>query len=539
MFRIVAARRCALVVLCAACLSPARGEAATHTVPAGGDLQATLNQAQPGDVILLTAGATYTGNFRLPVKPGTAFITVRTDAPARDLPAPGVRMTPGHASLLAKIKSPNTSAALTAAPGSHHWRFELLEFQANANGVGDIIVLGTSGSTQTELSQMPHTLIFDRVYIHGDPVVGQKRGIALNSGAAEITNSHISDIKTVGQDTQAIGGWNGSGPYLIENNHLEAAGENVMFGGADPTIPNLVPSDITIRRNLFTKPLQWRQERWQIKNAFELKNARRVLIEGNTFEHVWRAAQVGFAVLFSTRNSGGRAPWSVVEDITFQYNIVRHAGNGINIAGYDDNHTSQQGRRYRIAHNIFYDISSSWGGTGIFLQLGHEPRDVVVEHNTVVHTGTVVSVYGSSRDKFANVNGFMFRNNLMRHNLYGVKGDGSGVGQQTFADYFANSVFEGNALAGGDPSRYPAGNMFPTVAEFEASFVNAAAGNFTLVPGSPFRTAASNGRPLGADVSRVTAALAGQATSGGDEGRAVCRPGRFCAPQDPYSKPRP
>ena len=45
-------------------------------------------------------------------------------------------------------------------------------------------------------------------------------------------------------------GWNGPGPFLIENNYLEAAGENVMFGGSDPSIANLVPSNITIRRNL-------------------------------------------------------------------------------------------------------------------------------------------------------------------------------------------------------------------------------------------------------------------------------------------------
>ena len=51
--------------------------AATHNVPAGGDLQAALNAAQPGDVITLAPGATYTGNFRLPVKNGDAYIVVR------------------------------------------------------------------------------------------------------------------------------------------------------------------------------------------------------------------------------------------------------------------------------------------------------------------------------------------------------------------------------------------------------------------------------------------------------------------------------
>ena len=60
--------------------------------------------------------------------------------------------------------------------------------------------------------------------------------IALNSGDTQIINSYISDIKGEWLDTQAIAGWNGPGPFLIENNHIEAAAENIMFGGSDPAI---------------------------------------------------------------------------------------------------------------------------------------------------------------------------------------------------------------------------------------------------------------------------------------------------------------
>ena len=63
-----------------------------------------------------------------------------------------------------------------------------------------------------------------------------------------------------GLDTQAICGWNGPGPYTITNNYLEAAGENILFGGADPSIPNLVPSNITVTGNYLTKQLAWESE---------------------------------------------------------------------------------------------------------------------------------------------------------------------------------------------------------------------------------------------------------------------------------------
>jgi hypothetical protein len=457
--------------------------AATHTVPAGGDLQAALNAARAGDVIVLAAGATYTGNFRLPVTSGDRFITIRTGG-GRQLPAAGTRIDPTHAPLLAKLQSPNTSAALATAPGAHHWRIELVEFLANAKGMGDIIRLGDGGSAQTDLAHLPRHLVLDRVYIHGDPAVGQKRGIALNSGYTEIVNSYIADIKSVGQDSQAIAGWNGSGPYLIENNYLEAAGENVLFGGADPKIWNLVPSDIVVRGNLMSKPVAWRTEKWQVKNAFELKNARRVLIEHNIFEHVWKAAQSGYAILFTTRNQDGDAPWSTVEDVTFRHNTVRHAGNAINILGRDDIHPRAQGARYTISDNLFYDIDgSAWRGAGIFLQIGGEPRDIVVERNTVFHTGNVIMAYGRRNGQPVVTDGFVFRDNLVRHNKYGVIGESAGIGRSTLNSFFTRLVFEGNVLAGGKASQYPANNHFPSVEEFEASFVDPAAGNFALVPG--------------------------------------------------------
>ena len=98
-------------------------------------------------------------------------------------------------------------------------------------------------------SQVPYALIIDRVYVHGDPLFGQKRGISLNSRDTEVINSYVSECKAIGQDSQAIGGFNGPGNYRIENNYLEGATENVLFGGSDPTIPNLVTTDITFRHN--------------------------------------------------------------------------------------------------------------------------------------------------------------------------------------------------------------------------------------------------------------------------------------------------
>src|SRR4051794_6599279 len=101
--------------LCLSILSTT-ASAATIVVPAGGNLQAALNAAQPGDVITLAPGATYVGNFVLPNKGAVNdFITVRSAAPDASLPPAGVRVTPADAALLPKLRSANNSSALRTA----------------------------------------------------------------------------------------------------------------------------------------------------------------------------------------------------------------------------------------------------------------------------------------------------------------------------------------------------------------------------------------------------------------------------------------
>src|SRR5215203_4288215 len=244
------------VLLC--CAAP-RVDAATIYVGEGDSLQEALNAAQPGDTILLAQGVEFVGTFVLPVKAGTDWITLRVSTPDDVLPAAGVRIHPTHAPLLARLRSPTIdTAALRTAPGAHHWDIRYLEFAANPMGTGDMIQLGDGSSAQNSLDLVPHHLRLSHVYVHGDPAVGQKRCIALNAAEVTITDSYVADCKSTTQDSQAIAGWNGPGPFTIENNYLEGAGENVMFGGADPAIPDLVPSDITFRRNLVSRPMAWR-----------------------------------------------------------------------------------------------------------------------------------------------------------------------------------------------------------------------------------------------------------------------------------------
>jgi len=478
-------------------------------VPAGADLQTYINRARPGDVLFLEPGATFIGNFTLPALPEqpsgipAQYITIRSGADNSQFPTAG-RVTPEHAQWMPTIRSPNGSSALATKPGAHHWRLQWLAFAANSGGAGNIISLGDGGETQRDRADVPHHLELDGLIIRGDPSQGQKRGIALNSADTVIRNSDIRDIKAAGQDSQAICGWNGPGPFVIDNNYLEAAAENVMFGGSDPAIRDLVPSEITIRRNYVTKPLAWRGSRWTVKNLLELKNARRVVIESNVFENNWVAAQTGYALLFKPVNQDGKAPWSDVSDITVQYNIVRHVSTAISILGTDYEHPSAHMRGLQIRHNLFYDVDAGrWGGDGRFLLIGGGPADIVVDHNTVIQSGSVVQFYGTQNGRPWMIDNLHFTNNLTRHNQYGIIGESVGIGKSAIVAYVKGDEFRRNVIAGGDPSRYPPDNLFPSVAELMSEFVDSAHDDYRLRTSSRFSAAATDGSMLGANLEEL------------------------------------
>ncbi len=468
--------------------------ARTVFVPEGGHLQAALDAAQPGDTILLQPGAVYAGSFILGAKNGDRVVTLRT-APTAGAPGEGGRITPADAPALATIRSGTTEPAMQTEPGAHHWRVMLLEFQATAYGQGEIVRLGDGSPAQHSLAQVPHDLVLDRVYIHGDAANGQKRGVALNSAATTITGSYIADIKSVGQDSQAIAGWNGPGPYQITNNYLEASGENILFGGADPSIPNLVPSNITIADNHVAKQPSWRGGLWSVKNLLELKNARHVSVVRNTFEYTWQAAQAGYAILFTVRNQGGACPWCQVAYVRFEQNVVRHSGAGFQILGTDNIYPSLQTHDIEIRDNLINDIDPwQWGGNGYFLTLTGGPGPVTIDHNTIIsdHASGLVQLDGSP------IPDFRFTDNLARHNAYGFIGTDHGVGNDSIAWYLPGATIAWNVLAGANPSRYPANNAFPSDDAFESNFVSYATGDYRLVPLSTWLNAGDDGRDLGA-----------------------------------------
>lgn len=392
----------------------------TLSVPAGGDLQAALDAAQPGDTVSLAAGAIFRGNFILRRKAGSEWIVVRS-ATSDEVLRPGARVTPASAPVMARLVTPNGAPALQAAPGARRYRLIGLELTVAAD-VARVRQIVAFGGLQSTLSGTPSDLILDRCYVHGRPDAEVFRGILLNSGAAAVVDSHVSEIHVAGSDSQAVLGYNGPGPFKIVNNHLEAAGENVMFGGGDPRIADLVPSDIEIRRNHLVKPLQWRRgeaeagTRWTVKNLLELKNAQRVLIEGNVLENVWAESQGGAALVLTPR-SDGAAPWTVVQDVMVRHNLIRNALGGFGGQAVDDGHPTRPLRRIAIVNNLWLAVDRAF--FTIAVPAAAPVEDLVVDHNTAVPTRYFS--YDIDPARSPALVRFQYTNNLTGFGVFGVK----------------------------------------------------------------------------------------------------------------------
>ncbi|HEX4346661.1 MAG TPA: right-handed parallel beta-helix repeat-containing protein [Vicinamibacterales bacterium] len=460
------------------------------SVKTAADLQAALNAARPGDTILLDAGATYVGHFVLPARADgsdTRVITLKTGGP--EILPEGRRMVPAAAAKLAKLQSPDGQAVLQTAPRAKYWRITLVEFMPNADPMSDIITLGDGSSAQKTLADIPSDITLDRVYVHGDANRGQKRAIALNSQHTTISNSYIADIKAVGQDAQAIAGWNGPGDYTIVNNYVEGAAENILFGGADPSILNLVPTHILIQGNTISKLVAWRGSSWQIKNLIELKNANDVTIDGNVIEHNWAAAQTGYAILMTVRNQDGGCPWCEVQQVQFTSNVVSDVEAGINILGTDDTHVSQQTVGLTFSNNIFDGV-----GGGYCILITHTPKDVVFDHNTII-----ASAFSGILEMENTVDGFAFTNNLTSVGQYGIFAAGKASGNDSIKAALPGAQVTANVLAGGNANVYPPGNFFPSVNDLQSQFVDFANHDYRLKPTSPWAHSGTDGKDPGAN----------------------------------------
>lgn len=545
--------------------TPAPGN--TIRVNAGGDFSDALENASCGDTIELQAGQSFSGTFMLPAKPcdDQHWIIIRTSASDSLLPPEGTRITPCYAGVGVLPGRPSFQCASKAnvmatlivnrsggsgpllfASGANHYRLIGLQITRLA-GNGPIIDLVLPQGT------MDH-IVFDRVWIHGTAQDETRRGIYL-SGATNvaIVDSFFSDFHCIAvtgtcTDSQAIAGGSSvfpSGPLKIVDNFLEAAGECVLFGGG---VSTTTPADIQIAHNHFFKPIIWLAgepgfvggasgKPFVVKNHFELKNATRVLFEGNILENNWGGfTQNGFSIVLTAKGNTATKESTVnlcsiceVTDVTIRYNTISHVGAGFMIAtaltiGNGLGVPALAGARYSIHDVVLNDIdASNYKGSGtLALFLNDWPRnvlnDVTISHITAWPDVHLFTLQNSLSDP--KMHGFVFTNNIVGSGRYPVWAAGGGAlncakSVAPIADLtncFSNSNFSSNLIVGSPKaypaSHWPAENYF--VSDYEAiGFTNYNDQDYQLVPSSSFSNKGSDGKDLGADVNAIATATAG------------------------------
>jgi hypothetical protein len=213
---------------------------------------------------------------------------------------------------------------------------------------------------------------------------------------------------------------------IVDGCYLDASSENILFGGGDPAREEDIPSDILIRRCTLTKPVSWRSlPDANVKNLFELKNAKRVTLEECDLSFSWVQGQDGFAILLTVRNQDGNAPWSTIEDVTIRGCTVRHAAGGVQILGSDYTYPSGRMTRVRLLDNVFCDLGPDWGWNGRSIQIegGDDLEFVGNSFRGIVSCGFYfIDGYASP------CRGFVVRNHDMDEGDYGICADGGLLG---------------------------------------------------------------------------------------------------------------
>ena len=541
--------------------TPAPG--ASHNVATMASLQSTLNSAQCGDTILLQAGSTFQGTLVLPAKncDDNHWIILRTNAPDSALPPEGTRLTPCYAgvtslpgrpsfscsssnNVMAQIAFSGTgSGPIVLADGANHYRLMGLEITRGTpkTTVYNLVISESGGASDH--------IVIDRSWIHGTAQDETARGVML-SGTTNfaIVDSFLSDFHCIAisgacGDSQAIAGGLGDktmGPYKIVNNYLEAAGENIIFGGGQAT---RTPEDIEIRHNHFFKPLIWMKgtagfvggrdgHPFIVKNHLEFKNAARVLVEGNVMENAWGGfSQFGFSILLTPKNQNGHCPLCVLHDVTIRYGTISNVGNGITIGnGASDSGALSLGAWNESIHDLVmtHVNGKTYNGGGHLFQEGNGNEqnpiyNVAISHVTGIGDDSTAGMLVLGNALNHPLAGFSWTNNILAATGGGIITTGGGAVNCAFPGYpggpmgkldrcFKNYDFSGNVLIG-NTGPWPKNNVTAaTLASVMFSSLNLGVlRSLQLLPGSPFSDAGTDGKNPGADIAAVQAAISGVA----------------------------
>jgi hypothetical protein len=285
------------------------------------------------------------------------------------------------------------------------------------------------------------------------------------------------------------------------------------------------------------KPLSWLPtssdylgKPFIVKNLFELKDAERLLLEGNVLENSWGGySQVGYGIVMTPRGS-----WAAVQDITIRYNTISHVGAGMQLAASPCGGLCPQpadslaAQRWSIHDVVIDDIDAqAYHGDGIAFQVSSGFRNntplnnVKIDHVTVVtphplkYTVLVGAAPANPRTPF----NIIFTNNVVpaaKYTVWAVAGGScvrNGDPEGTFKQCWVDSTVTGNLITGrDDPGKWPQGNFYPKNLKdvgFRSPDSEQITDGFRLAPNSKYAGKGTDAKDIGADMAAIERAIAG------------------------------
>ncbi len=509
-----------IVLLLLATTSPPAARSTLSVCGSGctfNNLQSALNAASSGDTIVLAAGEPYVGNWELPAARHATPVKITSSASCPDR-----RIGPQDLHLLPILQARSTDTPAISGWGASGWEFECMRFEPSAGGAHNVIqlvnvALGDGNFVNTD------NVVFDRIYVSPSDA-NVRKAIHADGGNITLTRSYIANVRQPWSEAKAFTMQEGPGPVTLTDNYLEAASINILFGGGDTSSSAHVPNNILIENNHLAKRAEWGDGQYMVKDLIELKTATNVTVRSNLMESAWFGGGEG-GMLIQPVNDTANSPWNRVADVLFEGNIVRGVSRGIDILGYEWKAccNSSQTARIRVVDNLFVTMSRFFYAAG-------EIDDVTIDHNTIdnnvwaspwepagyIDAGDV-STTTEHRAGLYGIDHFVFTNNLMKRGPYGWLTRDHTEGQVTSMLEKATQSYHwtNNVIAGAARDTYPncggAFDCFPSVAVHNAQF-NA---DYTLISGSRYRGAATDGSDLGW---RPAGQSGGSSGGGGNDG---------------------
>ena len=292
------------------------------------------------------------------------------------------------------------------SPGNvHHYLIRHVTLTVNtlaSGNYGAYISFGGTCTSQFVQNTPPSYFVIDQVHMVGAPLSSAARSQIGMMGCPNhlvIRNSALEGFDAPGAWSQGIyfSDWS-QGFYTIDNNLIQGVGQNIYFESNGYTIAN--HDDIVLTHNYLNWPLStlkgnpaWDGRERLLRNQFETKRSRRILLAGNIVDGQWAFQNEGSAIFLSGNNELYSGETGVT-DANIYNNIIRNSANVLNCLatrgtspGPPDNSVS---RRVRFYNNLAYNLGRhlyNYPGAGgslysAYLITAPGCQDFVVQHNT-------------------------------------------------------------------------------------------------------------------------------------------------------------